>query len=82
MTEIEIEYCVPCGLLPPAVETQRALLEEFGRRLDGVRLTPGHGGVFEVRAGGETVWDKDVHGGDPDLDTIVEAVAERIEASA
>ncbi|WP_306059128.1 Rdx family protein [Natronococcus wangiae] len=55
MTSIEIEYCVPCWLLEPAVETQTRLLNEFGQALDGVTLTPGHGGVFIVRANGETV---------------------------
>jgi selenoprotein W-related protein len=46
MTEVNIEYCVPCGLREYAVETQETLLDEFGRDLDGVRLQPGHGGVF------------------------------------
>jgi selenoprotein W-related protein len=44
MTNVEIEYCVPCGHLDAAIETQRALLAEFGRRLEGVRLKTGHGG--------------------------------------
>lgn len=82
MTTIEIEYCVPCGLLDPAVETQTKLLDEFGQTLDGVTLTPGHGGVFKVYVHGETVWDKDVHGSDLDLDLIVDVVAERTEATA
>lgn len=82
MTHTEIEYCVPCGLLAPALETQRALLEEFGQQLDGVQLTPGHGGVFEVSVDGETIWDREVHGGEPDLELIVAAVDDRLEATA
>lgn len=82
MTTVEIEYCVPCGLLEPAVETQARLLNEFGRDLDGVTLTPGHGGVFVVTADGETVWEKGVHGSDPDPDHIVEAVDDRLPAEA
>lgn len=82
MTDVTIEYCVPCGLLDAAVETQTALLERFGRDLDAVALQPGHGGVFEVRADGDTVWDKDVHGGDVDLAVVGDAVADRLDAEA
>lgn len=78
MTDVTIEYCVPCGLLEQAVETQTALLERFGRDLDGVTLEPGHGGVFKVHAGGETVWDEDVHGADFDPELIGDAVADRV----
>ena len=78
MTTVEIEYCVPCGLLDRAIETQRELLTEFGRELDAVTLRTGDGGVFVVRAGGEVVLDTDEEG--YDLDRIESAVGERIEA--
>ena len=55
---VEIECCVPCGHLDRAIATQRAILERFGRRVDGVRLTTGHGGVFTVRVDGEQIYDK------------------------
>jgi selenoprotein W-related protein len=80
MTEINIEYCVPCGLLEYAVETQEQLLEAFGRDLAGVRLQPGHGGVFRVHAGDELIWDKDDHDGEIDPDAITNAVDERVAA--
>ena len=80
MTEVNIEYCVPCGLLEPAVKTQESILEEFGRDLDGVRLQPGHGGVFKVYAVDELVWNKDDHDGKIDLTIIIEAVNDRIHA--
>ncbi|WP_058827166.1 SelT/SelW/SelH family protein [Haloferax sp. Q22] len=82
MTTVDIEYCVPCGLLEPAIETQTRLLTEFGQDLDGVTLTPGHGGVFVVTADDETIWDKEVHGADLDLDLIVEAIDDRLPAEA
>lgn len=82
MTEINIEYCVPCGLLEYAVETQETLLEEFGQDLDGVRLQPGHGGVFKVHADDDLVWDKDEHDGEIDLEAITEAVHDRAHAHA
>ena len=80
MTTVEIEYCVPCGLLDPAVETQRELLETFGRDLDGVRLATGHGGVFKVSVDDELVFDKAEHGNEIDLDVILEAVDTRVPA--
>jgi selenoprotein W-related protein len=80
-TAIPIEYCVPCGFRESAVETQLALLDRFGRYLDSVALEPGHGGVFEVQVGGETIWDKEVHGSDLDLELIGDAVEERLASS-
>lgn len=82
MVTVEIEYCVPCGLLDPAIDTQRELLETFGRDLDGVRLTTGHGGVFRVLVDDELVFDRDEHGGGIDLDAISSTVEERVDAGA
>lgn len=36
-TEVRIEYCVPCGLLPVAEKTAHALLSTYGQRLTGLR---------------------------------------------
>lgn len=80
MVDVQIEYCVPCGLLDPAIETQRRLLDEFGQDLDGVRLQTGHGGVFTVSVDGELIWDKDEQGGEIDLEAITEAVHDRVHA--
>lgn len=80
MSSVEIEYCVPCGLLDRAVDVQRAVLEQYGQQIDGVELVTGGGGVFEVRAAGETVFDEenDVY----DVDAIVDAVGDRVVATA
>lgn len=80
MTNVEIEYCVPCGLLDRAIETQRALLSEFGRDLDAVTLRTGGGGVFVVRVDGEPVLDTDEQG--YDVEEIADAVGEQVEAGA
>jgi selenoprotein W-related protein len=77
-TEIEIEYCVPCGLLPAAEEVSHALLEHFGRDLAGLRMVPSHGGVFRIRLGAELIFDKRQDG--YDLDEIVRRVTERVPA--
>ena len=82
MTEVNIEYCVPCGLLEYAIETQETLLKEFGQDLNGVRLQPGHDGVFTVHADDDLIWDKDEHDGEIDLEAITEAVHTRAHAHA
>lgn len=82
MTEITIEYCVPCGLLDSAIDTERALLEEFGQDIDEVRLQPGHGGVFKIHADGETVFDKDENGAELVLPEIKDAVRDRNQTAA
>lgn len=74
-TNIEIEYCVPCGHLNRAIDTQRAILEHFGRQVDGVRLKTGHGGVFAVRVDDEQIYDK-TQGFD--LDSIMADIESRI----
>ncbi len=73
--KIEIEYCVPCGYLPKAVEAQVRLLEEFGNRVESVSLKTGRAGVFTFRADDEVIYSK------PDLfsiDAIVRTVAEKL----
>ena len=76
MTRVEIEYCVPCGLLDRAADLQTTLLELFGQQLATVALRTGDGGVFAVRVDGETVYDKAED--EYDEDAIVAAVRERV----
>jgi len=80
MTQVEIEYCVPCGMLDRAQDLQHALLDEYGERLDSVALVTGDSGVFEVRADGEQVFDKEED--EYDVDAIVESVGEYASATA
>ncbi|MFB6222680.1 MAG: Rdx family protein [Haloarcula sp.] len=37
--EIDIEYCVPCGLRDEAIAVQTELLSTYGRDLDSVSRT-------------------------------------------
>jgi len=80
MTDVEIEYCVPCGMLDRAQDVQHAILSEYGERLDSVTLVTGDSGVFKVRANGEQVFDKDED--EFDVDAIVESVGEHVSATA
>ncbi len=78
MTTVEIEYCVPCGHRDHALATADDLLGAFETEVDDVRLVPGDGGIFEVRADGDVVYDKSEGGSDPAA--IEAAVRERVEA--
>lgn len=80
MTRVAIEYCVPCGLRDHAVDVQEALLEQFGEELDEVALVTGDSGVFEVRAGGELVFDKAED--EFDVDEITRRVEPHVGATA
>lgn len=80
MTEVEIEYCVPCGLYDRAEDVQSALLDEYGERLDSVALVTGDSGVFKVRADGEQVFDKEDD--EFDVDAIVDSVGDYVSATA
>lgn len=73
--EIEIEYCVPCGLLSAAEQVEHALSTRLGERVNVLRFKPGHGGVFRITIDDELIFDKNRDGFD--LDAIVERVRER-----
>jgi len=48
MKQVSIVYCKPCGYLKRAEAAAGAVKEKFGV---SVSLTPGTGGIFEVRIG-------------------------------
>lgn len=72
MSEVTIEYCVPCGFLDRAQDIQRQLLQQFGQDLDSVALVTGDHGVLRVEVDSETVYDKDED--EYDLDGITRRV--------
>ncbi|GAB6878762.1 hypothetical protein JCM17823_10360 [Halorubrum gandharaense] len=72
MTRVEVEYCVPCGMLNRAQDVAGAVLEQFGEGIDEVALVTGDDGVFVVRVDDEVVFDKTED--DYDVDAIVRAV--------
>jgi len=74
-TDVEIEYCVPCGHLEQAINTQRTILTEFGQQLRAVALVTGEKGVFKIRVNGEEIFDKSMG---YDEAQILAAIKERI----
>jgi selenoprotein W-related protein len=79
--DVEIEYCVPCGHLERAIDTQRVILSEFGQKLRSVALVTGDSGVFKIRVDGEQIFDK--KSGDAyDEALILATIKERLNGSA
>ena len=72
MSDVTIEYCVPCGFLNRAQDIQGQLLQQFGQELDSVALVTGDHGVLRVDIDGETVYDKEED--EYDLDEITRRV--------
>lgn len=82
MTHLEIEYCVPCGLLQSALKIETVLLEEFGRDIDGLTLTTGAGGLLAVRMDDKTIYNNQRDGPELDLNELVEAIDTRLDVAA
>ncbi len=76
MTDVEIEYCVPCGFRERALDVERAILSALETELDRVSLVMGDHGVFRVTVDGEAVYEKSED--DYDVDGIVRQVRERL----
>jgi len=76
MKQVSIVYCKPCGYLKRAEAAAGAVKEKFGVP---VSLTPGTGGIFEVRIGANVVAKRE-KGHFPDTQEIVAAVAGALKA--
>lgn len=74
MTAVEIEYCVPCGFRERALDVQQAILNGLETELEQVSLVMGDHGVFQVRADGDVVHDKEED--ELDVDDIVREIRE------
>ena len=59
-TEITITYCIECDLKPVAEKLAAAIESQFGLN---AKLEKGHGGIYEVRIGGDVVFNNFEQGG-------------------
>lgn len=75
---VEIEYCTQCRWLLRAAWMAQELLTTFESELRGVTLMPGTGGVFEIRADGETVWSRRDEGRFPDVKELKQRVRDHV----
>lgn len=72
---VEIQYCVPCGHLPRALDIQKSLLEHFGQKLEGVTLKTGDSGIFTIDVNGERIYARP---DEFDLDAVTKQVSDRL----
>jgi selenoprotein W-related protein len=71
---IEIEYCTQCRWLLRAAWMAQELLVTFEREIGEVALVPGTGGVFEIRAGADTIWSRAAEGRFPEIKELKQLV--------
>ncbi|KAK9717448.1 hypothetical protein K7432_006185 [Basidiobolus ranarum] len=75
---IEIEYCTQCRWVLRAGWVAQELLVTFGQAIGEVALIPGNSGVFQVRVDGETIWDRKLNGGFPELKDLKQLVRDKV----
>jgi selenoprotein W-related protein len=78
VTDVTIEYCVPCGYRERALALQEAVLASLETELESARLVMGDHGIFRVSVDGETIYDKDRHDSAYDVDDVVRAVHDEL----
>jgi selenoprotein W-related protein len=76
--QVEIEYCSQCGFLLRSAWMAQELLTTFVEELGGVTLTPGSGGIFEVRVDGVLLWSKKQEGRYPEAKELKQRLRDHI----
>ena len=74
LPKIKIEYCRQCKWLLRSAWMAQELLNTFEEEIGGVTLTPGTGGIFEIKIDGELVWSRKEHEGFPDIKQLKQIV--------
>ncbi|MBI4624110.1 MAG: SelT/SelW/SelH family protein [Verrucomicrobia bacterium] len=75
---IEITYCTKCRWLLRAAWMAQELLTTFEQEIAELVLTPGSGGIFEVRADGVLIWSRKEKGGFPEITELKQLVRDQI----
>jgi selenoprotein W-related protein len=76
---VQIQYCVPCGHLPRALDVQKAVLERFGQGLAGVTLKPGGDGIFTIDVDDQRLYTRP---DEFDLEALLSSIDQRLPAAA
>jgi len=76
---ITIEYCTQCNWLLRSAWMAQELLQTFSDSLGEVSLIPGTGGIFEIRADGELVWERVRDAGFPGPKELKQRIRDRID---
>lgn len=75
---VTIVYCTQCKWLLRAAWMAQELLTTFVDDLAEVALVPATGGVFRIAVGTETVWNRKVDGGFPEITVLKQLVRDRV----
>lgn len=75
---VQITYCTQCKWLLRAAWMAQELLTTFADDLAEVALVPATGGVFRIAVGSETIWNRKVDGGFPEITVLKQLVRDRV----
>lgn len=75
---IEIVYCTQCRWLLRAAWMAQELLTTFQDELGEVALSPGQGGVFDVRVNDELIWSRQQVLRFPDIKELKQLVRDHV----
>ena len=75
---VTLEYCAQCGYLPRAQWMAGEILAALQDDIASFALIPGGGGCFEWAVDGEVISSKNATGRFPDVDEIMELIANRL----
>ncbi len=75
---VSITYCTQCQWLLRAGWMAQELLSTFREEIGEVALIPGTAGVFVIRCGADTIWDRTRDGGFPDVKALKQRVRDRL----
>jgi selenoprotein W-related protein len=76
---IEIAYCTKCRWLTRASWISQELLSTFSSEIGGITLIPSDiAGIFEIRCGRETIWERGKNRGMPEIKKLKQKVRDII----
>lgn len=75
---VDITYCTQCHWLLRAAWMAQELLTTFEQEIASLSLTPGSGGIFEVRVDEAVVWSRVADGGFPEIAELKRRVRDRL----
>lgn len=75
---VTITYCTQCNWLLRAGWMAQELLQTFAVELGEVALVPGTGGIFQIEADGQLLWDRARDGGFPDIVALKRLVRDAV----
>ena len=69
-----IQYCTQCRWLLRAAWMAQELLTTFEAEISGVTLSPGTGGIFDIKVDGKLIWSRKEQTRFPDIKELKQLV--------